>query len=602
MIHIEKVKNCNGCCACVDVCTTNAISLKIDIEGFWYPKINSSSCTDCDLCENVCPELHVLELKKNDFEKPICYAAHHKNIEIHFDSTSGGLFSALATQTYKEGGYVGGAIYNDDFSVQHIISNNENDLEKLRSSKYLQSNASGLYKKIKDLVLQREKVLVCGTPCQMAALRRFLRKDYENLIIVDFICLGVNSPKVFRKYLDSLELKFNSKVNYVKAKNKELGWRALTTRVAFENGKFIYDTIDTNLFTQGYIGARAYCRLSCYACQFKGFPRIADITLADFWGIEKVNKSLDNDLGTSMVLLNSNKGVNYFENIKTNIIYHEVSFETILPGNKALVSPLAPSKIDRASFFKDLNLATFDDIAKKYFSFSQKKFKQRIKSILHLILAIKQISSLRPKALYQLLRYNFFCKAVSSNLKLGSLFIPAPYSVIEIHNKATVKITGTFKFGKKKFKRSKLESRILVDKNAKLFVNGNFSFGYGCDIEVFEGAQLIINGGGASNLNTTLICGEKIVIGNNVKIGRDVTIRDNHGDHYISLQGYKNSRPVIIGNHVWLGSNCNIMPGVKIGDGAIVAAGSLVLNNVPARSIVSGSPAKVLFTDISWKY
>jgi len=602
MIKIINCEECNGCCACVDVCPTKAISLKIDFEGFWYPEVTKSLCTDCGLCEKVCPELHASELKKNDFDKPICYAAHHKNIEIRFDSTSGGLFSALANQSYKEGGYVGGAIYNNDFSVRHIISNDKKDLEKIRSSKYLQSDASNLYLQINNLVKRGEKVLVCGTPCQMAALRRFLQKDYENLIIVDFVCLGVNSPKVFRKYLDSLELKAGSKVSYVKAKNKELGWRTLTTRVAFENGDFIYDPINTNLFTQGYIVARCYCRPSCYSCKFKGFPRIADITLADFWGIEKIDKSLDNDLGTSMVLLNSNKGVNFFESIKAKIAYREVPFETILPGNKALISPIAPSKIDRTSFFKELNFETFDVIASKYFPHSRPTFKQRIKSALKLIFIIKQTTSLRAKSLFQLFKYNFCIRAVSSNLKTGSILIPAPYSIIKIDKRAKVKIDGIFVFGKKKFKRSKLESRLLVDKDAELVVKGNVSFGYGSNIEVFKEAQLIINNGCSSNINATIICCKKIVLGNNVKLGRDVTIRDNNGDHFISLQGYKDLRPVIIGEHVWLGSNCTIMPGVKIGKGAIVSAGALVINDVPARSLVSGSPAKVLYTNVSWKY
>lgn len=233
--------NCCGCNACGDICAHHAISYKLDIEGFWYPEVDVNKCVDCGLCEKTCPDLQIKNIKKNDFEKPAhIVAAVHKNMKVRWESTSGGAFSALATTMYELGGYVSGAIYNDDFSVSNYVSNDVNDLNKLRSSKYLQSNAEGLYSKIRELLRRGEKVLACGTPCQMAALRLFLRKEYENLIIVDFICRGVNSPKVYKSYLASLEQKFRGKVVYVKAKNKELGWRSLTRKVVFDNGQVYY--------------------------------------------------------------------------------------------------------------------------------------------------------------------------------------------------------------------------------------------------------------------------------------------------------------------------------------------------------------------------
>lgn len=232
MIQITDKSKCCGCCACVDCCPKHAIDLRVDIEGFWYPTVDESKCINCNLCDKICPELHISSLKKNDSEKPlVTIAAIHKKMNIRWDSTSGGAFSALAEGMYEQGGYVSGAIYNEDFSVRNYISNKPEDISKLRSSKYLQSKAEGLYEEIQQLLHKGEKVLACGTPCQMAALRSFLRKNYDNLIIIDFICRGVNSPKVYRKYLDSLERKFNAKIVSVKAKNKELGWRNLTRKV-----------------------------------------------------------------------------------------------------------------------------------------------------------------------------------------------------------------------------------------------------------------------------------------------------------------------------------------------------------------------------------
>ena len=298
MISINDKVDCCGCNACGDVCGQDAITYKTDIEGFWYPEVNKDRCTDCHLCEKVCPIVNIRDLKKNDLPQSVCYAAENKNMEVVFDSTSGGLFSALADVMYKAGGYVGGAIFNDDFSVRQYVSNDKNDLPRIRSSKYLQSHFDGFYRRVRDLLKSGERVLVCGSPCQMAALRSFLRKDYDNLIIADYICRGINSPKVWRKYLDSFEERYGSKVVYSKAKSKEFGWRNLTQKVILANGKHYYETGAQSFFTQGYLRTGVFCRPSCYDCKFKGYPRIADITLADFWGIEKVNTLMEKDIGT----------------------------------------------------------------------------------------------------------------------------------------------------------------------------------------------------------------------------------------------------------------------------------------------------------------
>jgi len=602
MIHITEKSKCNGCNACIDVCHTTAISIKNDGEGFFYPVVNLSECTDCGLCDLVCPEQHVDELKVNDFEKPTCYAVHHKNLETRFDSTSGGAFSAMAEKMYKDGGYVGGAIFNDDFSVKHIISNDINDLKRLRSSKYLQSDASGIYQSVKDLLKRNEKVLVCGTPCQMAAMRRFLRKDYENLIIVDFICRGINSPKVYRKYIDSLEKKYDSKAIYIKPKNKELGWNKLTHKVDFENGSAYFGTIAVDTYMRASMVANVISRPSCYDCQFKGFPRISDITLGDFWGIEQLEKlkQFDDNVGTSMVMINSEKGKKYFESISKHLIIKEMPFEDSTRGNIALFKSLPKESVDRKAFYNDIDKMDFADVSQKYYPFTL-SYKQKILRFLRLIKRVLALTRCRPRPLFQFFYLNFFHKAVHVSIKDGHAFIPTPHCVINIDKGAEVNIKGIFGFGENKFKGSRIESRMSIEKGGKLEILGNYGFGYGSNIEIFKTGHLISKGGPNSNMGTVIICQNKIVIGENVAIGRNVTIRDNNGSHVIAKRGYRDSFPVIIEDHVWLCSGCTLMSGTKIGGGAIVSANAFVISSVPAHTVVSGIPAKVTQEHIYWK-
>lgn len=596
MINIQNKIDCCGCNACGDICGKNAINYKTDNEGFWYPEVDMEKCVDCGLCEKVCPIINVKELKKNDLPQSICYAAEHKNLEVVFDSTSGGLFSALADIMYKSGGYVGGAVFNEDFSVKQYISNDKADLPRLRSSKYLQSHFDGFYKQVKELLKAGEKVLVCGSPCQMAAMRSFLRKDYENLLIVDYICRGINSPKVWRKYLDSYEERYGSPVVYAKAKSKEYGWRNLTQKVILADGRHMYETLEQSNFTKGYLHTNAYCRPSCYDCRFKGYPRISDITLADFWGIDKINKSMEKNLGTSLVMINSKKGEAYFEIAKKKINYFYVPFEKAEQGNPALNLPLAPPKVNREQFFEDLDKLTFLQLADKYIT-NKVSYKSKIRLALKYLLLFSRTTRLRPVPLYQFIKYNSLKEIIQ-----GNVLLPTPYCTIEINKGANIIKKGILTLGSKKFSKSKLETRLLVDKGATLRWDGSTSIGYGSDIEVFPNAQLSFGGGGATNIGATIICGEKIEIGKNTMLGRHITIRDNNGSHFMNRQGYKNTRPVIIGEKVWLTEQCTVMPGVKIGDGAIIGALSLVIRNVPAHCLATGHPAEVIDEDILWKY
>lgn len=603
MIQITNKVDCCGCNACGDACNHDAISFQTDIEGFWYPVVDKEKCVDCGLCEKVCPIINVKDLKKNDLPQSECYALQHKNLESLFDSTSGAAFPALAEAMYREGGYVGGAIYNDDFSVSQLISSKKSDLEKLRNSKYVQSDAQGFYKAIREILRDgNNKVLVCGLPCQMAALRAFLKRDYDNLIIVDLICRGINSPKLLKGYVKYLENCYSSKIVYFKTKNKELGWRRLATKVVFENGKVLYDTSDRSYFTVGYLQTNVFCRPSCYECKFKGYPRIADITIADFWGVEKIlGENWDHDLGTSLVMLNSIKGKNYFEKVERKVKIKNVPFDLATSGNPALLHSLPLPVIDRNQFYKDLNNYSFKEVAEKYIKLPSKRslsIKDKLKNIIRFAFSMRKCCGLNLSLLIKNLYYNMFKPQVHGSILEGRFLVIHKYCVLDIAQSATLELGGIMSLGCKRICGSKLESRFLIDTQGKLTTQGNVFISYGADIEVFQGAKLTIGANFVSNINAVIICGNQIIIEDNVNLGRNVTIRDNNGEHYISRRTYKASRPIHIGEHSWLCEEALIMPGTRLGTGVIVAARSLVSGRFDNFTMLSGSPAEVVDKDV----
>lgn len=601
MIDIKDKKDCCGCNACYDICPKDAISLDVDIEGFWYPKIDSGECIDCHLCEKTCPQLHVDELKHNDFEKPVCFAAIHKNIETRFASTTGGLFSALAEQMYEEGGYVGGAIYREDWSVAHFISNNPDDLQRIRQSKYSQSDTRGFFNEVKRLLVQGEKVLVCGAPCQMAALRRFIGKDYDTLIIVDYVCKSITSPKLYEKYLDYWQRKAGSKLVAFKFKDKELGWRSLVKRFDFENGKTMYSRAkDNDLYSTAYHGNIA-SRPSCYQCQFKGFPRIADITIADFWGCEKKAeyKELDDDAGTSAVIVNNRHGLDYFHRIEKRIKFLPAAIEDMIPGNPALVTSQKVPKADREAFFVDLDKEHLEDVVPRYLPYLADPTPNPLKQFARVVALGLERSHYNPFVFCRFLYLNFISKNVKTNIKKGGFIYLTPHTIVELQKGSLLELNGPLILGNSKVRKSKVETSLLLERNARMMVNDDSHFDAGSHINVFPYALFSMDHCG-TNVNCTIICAKKIEMQGSVSIGRDVSIRDTNA-HIIAMEGYKIIRPVIIENHTWLCSGATICPGVRIKTGAIVGAESFVIQNVPAHSLVSGHPAKVVQKEIAWK-
>lgn len=606
MIDRLSKNDCCGCNACGDICPKKAISFVRDEEGFLNPVINHSLCNECNLCEQACPSINAGNLR-NEFHRPRCFAAIHKNLDIRFDSTSGGAFSALAKKAYLNKYYVGGAIWNEDWSVSQYISNNRKDLEKLRSSKYIQSDARGIYGQIKKLLINGEKVLICGTPCQIAGLKSFLRKDYENLITIDFICQYVNSPLIWSKYIEYLENEHKSKVIYIKDKNKEIGWRSLCNKVVFENGDVIYDKYDVNHFRRCYMQLGIASRPSCYQCKFKGFPRVADITIADFWGVEKyLPKEFDNNLGTSLIMCNSQKGVNYFdEDVKKYLEVLPIEMESTLGKNPALTTSFHPNiNFSREQFYKDLSESDIKTVVDEYINTyrpSNVSGRQKLKNILRFGRDILRSSGCHIGTLCKNLYYNLFSKHIFVNIKDGSYLVLYPHCVFEFQKGSMIKVGGKLLIGKNFYSREKRYTKFLLRKNAVIEVQGQYAFMTGCDVQVFDNARFVIEGGGDTNVNVEIVCGVSITFQKHVYVGRNVIIRDTNGQHFLSRQGYKTSKPVVIGTHAWLCDRATIMPGVHVCPGGIVGANSYVVSDVPAFSMVSGNPAQVVDEQVYWK-
>lgn len=372
MINIQRKEDCCGCGACFDACTHKAIIWKPDAEGFSYPLVDTSLCVDCGLCNNACPIINKNTIAfKNQGYTPAVYGVYHKNKDIQFSSTSGGAFWGLAEDFVKRGGYVSGAIFTNHYQVKHFVTNNLDELKRIKGSKYAQSDCRGIYKQIRKLLLSGEHVMATGVPCQIAALLQFLHKDYDNLITVDLICHSVPSPLVFEKYINWLEDKYCSRIVDYHPKNKEYGgWHDFAFKATFENGMVYHKNGNEDTYTKVFVGSNNICaRYSCFECPFKNVPQPSDITIGDFWGIEIIDPSFDSPNGISKLVINSDKGKAFFEGLDC-FNYSQYTVEESIynnpPSYTMLMAAQRPDEKKRKGFMNDIHNKPFDLCVEKY--------------------------------------------------------------------------------------------------------------------------------------------------------------------------------------------------------------------------------------------
>lgn len=360
MLNINEVQSdCTGCSACFALCPVNAISMKENSEGFLYPEIDEAKCTNCGLCAKNCPVLNSVYL--NSYE-PECYAVMASD-DIRKGSSSGGVFPVLAYTFLENGGFVCGAVW-DGKRVIHIVSDKKEDIERMRSSKYLQSSMENCYCEIKQLLQSDKEVLFTGTPCQIAGLNAFLKKDYEKLTTVEIVCHGVPSPKAFRKYLDET-LNVDEEFISTNFRDKVNGWSKYFVTTTTSK-RILSESARKNIYIKTFLD-NLCLRSSCENCKFNKIPRQADLTIGDFWGIGKFSKKLNDKKGTSLVLVNNDKGKKNLGSIRQELkTIAKVPLEYAVKGNPVLVgSSLVNPK--RKVFMKNLETKSLTDSLKSCF-------------------------------------------------------------------------------------------------------------------------------------------------------------------------------------------------------------------------------------------
>lgn len=360
MISIKKKEECNGCHGCFNICPKKCINMKSDEEGFWYPEVDTSKCIDCHLCENVCPILKKAEPKK----EIVAYACKNKNDNERLGSSSGGVFILLCKEIINENGIIFGATFDENLNVVHSSADTLLQCEMFKGSKYVQSKIGDNYIKAKQFLDEGRKVLFSGTPCQVAGLQSYLRKDYENLILVDIACHGVPSPKIYKKYIESVEKKANSKLKVIQFRDKTSGWLNYSFKTTFENGNEQIEKGNKNIYMKGFL-KDIYLRPSCHECDFKKPKTLADITLADYWGIKWKHPEFFDDKGVSLILVNSKKGAELFNKISNDMEVIDTDYDYAVKCNPSIVVP-TPYNPKREEFFYDLKGNNLYKCIKKY--------------------------------------------------------------------------------------------------------------------------------------------------------------------------------------------------------------------------------------------
>lgn len=343
MIELISKYDCCGCTACESVCHKKAISMQADDLGFLYPVVNHEKCINCGLCDTVCP-VSQHNIGKYNRTDSLIYALRNKDKNICHSSSSGGVFLTLCDYVIDKGGVVFGAEYENNFVVKHKFEDKKEDVKRMSGSKYVQSDIRGVFFQAKQFLNEGRLVLFSGTPCQIEGLKLYLRKEYDKLITVDILCHGVPSPKVFSDYINFIGKNSVFKLTHINMKDKTFGWEYQNLRLYFGNHKSQFNTIVSNLWNKIYY-SHIVVRPSCFKCHFTNYNRTGDFSIGDFWGINKYHPDFDISNGASLLMVNTIKGNEVWNDIKVKFYYAESDKEKC--KQQALLQPVQePENID----------------------------------------------------------------------------------------------------------------------------------------------------------------------------------------------------------------------------------------------------------------
>ncbi len=343
---------CCGCYSCKEICPVNAITMVEDKKGFFYPIYDSNKCINCSLCKKSCVILNP-KIIKFENKYPLAFAAYNKNLDTRMKSSSGSIFPELCSYIINNNGYVAGACYDNDMNIITKIASTMDDVKKFYGSKYAKSNLNNVYSDIKKLLDEGKYVLFSGLPCECSALRAFLNKEYTSLFICEILCHSVPSAKVFKKYVNHLENKFNSKITNITFRQKKNGWLAHQTAmiIDFKDRKSLSVKNRSNNYFRAFAND-IITRQSCVNCKFTHTNRAGDITIGDFWGINKLHPEMFDNNGTSFILINNSQGLALWDNIKDKFKVKVTTLENVFKYNH---SKPTIHYIDNDEFFEEMN-------------------------------------------------------------------------------------------------------------------------------------------------------------------------------------------------------------------------------------------------------
>lgn len=362
-IDASDESRCCGCLVCESICPQGAISMTENEKGFIMPNVDDGKCINCGLCLKVCDFKKTSNTESN-IEKAYSLVVNDKTVLNN--STSGGAFTALSDVVLAHGGCVVGSVVEDDFTICHVVADDKAGRDKMRGSKYVQSSTQGIWKQIKTLLSEGKEVLFTGTPCQCAAFKSFLGKDYDNLIVVDFLCHGVPNNKMFKEHIEYLNNYYKIPSVGFTFRNKTYGWDSYNNNNNLANGKTKTKWI--NQIFYNFFVSNLSLRASCHQCPYRSLHRPSDITIADFWGIEKLSGRKDRE-GVSLVMTHTGKGLDLVKIAKENCLSREYPAESVL-FRVSTTQSKPNAKCD--AFWKTYLEYGYSGVARKYFSNSYK--------------------------------------------------------------------------------------------------------------------------------------------------------------------------------------------------------------------------------------